>query len=55
MSKSVDERVVQMGFENKEFEANAKVTMGTLDKLKQSLNFNGGLKASMNSTKLLKA
>lgn len=44
MSKSVDERVVQMGFENKEFESNAKVTMGTLDKLKQSLNFNGAAK-----------
>lgn len=45
MSKSVEERVVQMGFENKQFESNAKETMSTLDKLKQSLNFNGASKS----------
>ena len=36
---SVDNRVVQMEFDNKRFESNVKETMGTLDKLKQALNF----------------
>ena len=44
MSKTVDERVVQMKFDNKNFEENTKTTMGTLDKLKQSLNLNGATK-----------
>ena len=41
MSKSVDERVVRMQLDNQNFEANAKATMSTLDKLKQALNFKG--------------
>lgn len=44
MSKSVDERVVRMEFENKNFEANAKATMSTIDKLKEKLNFTGAAK-----------
>ena len=44
MSKSVDERVVRMEFENKNFEANAKATMSTIDKLKEKLNFTGAVK-----------
>ena len=44
MSKSVDERVVRMEFENKTFEANAKATMSTIDKLKEKLNFTGAAK-----------
>lgn len=44
MSKSVDERVVQMEFDNKNFESNAKATMSTLDKLKEKLNFKGASK-----------
>ncbi len=41
MSNLVDERVVQMGFDNKNFESNVKTSMNTLDKLKSSLNFSG--------------
>lgn len=36
---SVDEQVVQMRFNNKDFEANAQQTLGTLDKLKKALHF----------------
>lgn len=39
MSRTVDERVVSMQFDNKKFEANVKTSMSTLDKLKQKLNF----------------
>lgn len=35
----VDERVVRMEFDNGEFERNAKQTMSTLDRLKETLNF----------------
>ena len=38
MSKTIDERVVSMQFDNRQFESNVKTTMGTLGKLKQSLN-----------------
>ena len=41
MSKFVDERVVEMSFDNKRFESNVKTSMGTIDKLKDSLNFSG--------------
>ena len=44
MSKSIDERVVRMEFENKNFEANAKATMSTIDRLKEKLNFKGAAK-----------
>lgn len=44
MSKTVDQRVVEMQFDNKHFETNVKTTMSTLDKLKQSLNLNGAAK-----------
>lgn len=39
MSKTIDERVVKMEFDNREFESNVKTSMNTLDKLKKSLNF----------------
>lgn len=39
MSKTVDERIVSMQFDNKNFESNVKTSMSTLDKLKQALNF----------------
>lgn len=39
MSKEIDERVVQMRFENEQFERGVKTTMGTVDKLKRSLDF----------------
>ena len=39
MSKTVDERVVSMQFDNRRFERNVKTSMGTIKKLKNSLNF----------------
>lgn len=44
MSKEVDQRVVEMRFDNREFESNARTTMNTLKSLKDSLNFNGAVK-----------
>lgn len=40
MSATVDSRVVEMRFDNKEFEANAKETLNTLKQLKEALNEN---------------
>ena len=48
MSREVDERVVSMQFNNKNFESNAQTTLGTLDKLKQKLNFSGASKGLEN-------
>ena len=39
MSKTVDERVVEMRFDNRQFESNVKTTMSTLERLKASLKF----------------
>ena len=44
MSKTIDERVVSMQFDNKQFEANVATTMSSVDKLKQKLNFTGAVK-----------
>ncbi len=41
MSKSVDQRVVEMRFDNRNFENNVKQTMSSLDKLKLKLNLPG--------------
>ena len=41
MSTLVDERVVEMRFDNKDFEKNTKKSMSTIQKLKSSLNFSG--------------
>ena len=38
MSKTIDEKVVEMRFDNKHFESNVQTTMSTLDKLKAKLN-----------------
>ena len=38
MSKTIDQRVVEMRFDNQNFESNVKTSMSTLDKLKKSLN-----------------
>lgn len=45
MSKTVDQRVVEMQFDNKHFETNVKTTMSTLDKLKSALKFDGAAKS----------
>ena len=44
MSKQIDERVVSMQFDNKQFEKNVSNTMSTLDKLKHSLRLDGASK-----------
>ena len=41
MSTTVDSRVLEMKFDNKHFESNVQTTLGTLDKLKRSLNMSG--------------
>lgn len=48
MSQSVDERVVEMRFDNQQFERGVQKTMGTLDRLKQSLKFDGTAKGLAN-------
>lgn len=44
MSTTIDQRVVEMKFDNNQFENNVKTSMSTLEKLKQSLNLNGAAK-----------
>ena len=39
MNQAVDERIVEMQFDNEDFERDVSKTMGTLDKLKNSLSF----------------
>ena len=41
MSKTVDKKVVEMSFDNRNFEKNVKTSLSTIDKLKSSLNFSG--------------
>lgn len=54
MSKTIDERVVEMRFDNKQFESGVSKTLTSLDKLKEKLNLDGatkGLKAVENTAK----
>lgn len=44
MSKTIDERVVEMRFDNRQFESNVKTTMSTLDRLKHALRLDGAAK-----------
>ena len=48
MSTTVDQRVVEMRFDNKQFEQNVSTTMSTLEKLKQGLNLSGASKGLEN-------
>ena len=48
MSTTIDERVVEMRFDNSNFERNTKETMSTLEKLKQKLNLTGASKGLEN-------
>ena len=48
MSTTIDQRVVEMRFDNKQFESGVSQTMSTLDKLKQGLNLNGATKGLEN-------
>lgn len=54
MSKTVDQKVVEMRFDNKNFEANVKTSMTTLEKLKQSLKFKGASEGIENINKASK-
>ena len=45
MSKTIDDRVVSLQFNNRQFESNVAQSMSTLDKLKQKLNLPGSVKA----------
>lgn len=44
MSTTIDNRVLEMRFDNKQFEQGVSTTMSTLDKLKQKLNLTGASK-----------
>ena len=44
MSTTIDQRVVEMRFDNKQFESATATSMSTIDKLKQKLNFTGASK-----------
>lgn len=45
MSNSVDTRIVEMQFDNKQFESNAQTSIETLDKLKKSLDLEDSAKS----------
>ena len=45
MSQNIDTNVVEMRFDNRQFENNVKTSMSTIDKLKASLNFSGASKS----------
>ena len=44
MSKAIDQKVVEMRFDNAQFEKNVSTSMSTLDKLKKSLKLDGAAK-----------
>ena len=48
MSRSYDDRIVRMGFDNAQFEAGTKQTMTTLDKLNEKLKLPGASEGSKN-------
>lgn len=45
MSTSIDERIVKMEFDNRQFESGVQTSLSTLDKLKNSLNFDSASKS----------
>ena len=44
MSATIDERVVEMRFDNKQFEDGVQTSMSTLERLRKSLNLEGATK-----------
>lgn len=48
MSRNIDEKIVQMQFDNKEFERNVQTSINTLGDLKKSLQLNGATKGLEN-------
>lgn len=51
MSKEIDEKVVELRFNNSNFEKNARATMSTIEKLEEKLNFKGATKGLQNVDK----
>ena len=51
-SKSVEKRVVEMQFDNQQFEKGVRTTMGTLEKLRQSLKLDGAAKGLFDEERL---
>lgn len=51
MSQTIDSKVVEMKFDNQQFENNVKNTMSTLDKLKSMLKFEGAQTGLLNVSK----
>ena len=45
MSREIDEKIVQMRFDNSNFESNVQTSLGTIDKLKRCLNFGDSSKS----------
>lgn len=54
MSSKIDEKVVEMRFDNKQFEKNVQTSLSTIDKLKQSLNLTGASKGLENVSEAAK-
>ena len=48
MSTTIDQRVVEMRFDNRQFESNVQTSISTLEKLKQKLNLTGASKGLEN-------
>ena len=48
MATTIDQKVVEMKFDNRDFERNTKQSMSTLEKLKEKLNFSGASKGLEN-------
>ena len=44
MANNIDKRIVEMQFDNKQFESGVKRSLSTIDKLKEKLNFTGATK-----------
>lgn len=48
MNRTIDERIVEMRFDNRQFERNVQTSLSTLDKLKQGLDLDGAAKGLEN-------
>ena len=55
MSRTIDERVVSMQFDNRQFENNVRTSLNTIEKLKQSLNFKSASKGLENINQAAKS
>ena len=54
MSNAIEQRVVEMRFDNSHFEKNVSTSMSTLEKLKQKLNLSGASKGLDNISSSVK-